>query len=183
MGKILVLFDSHGGYTSKMAELIAQGAAEITETEIRLRTVEEASAQDVLWCDGIAVGTPTHCGLASTSMKSFWDHMLEIWGKVDGKDWLCILLLRWMGRGERAGLYVCVNHVMNYGFLVFRRSRLCRQAVHSALWSCACRRAAQRCRNRSLPPLGQASGSVGSVLCGWAKGSTSGTDRSTILIL
>jgi len=29
MGKILVLYDSHGGSTFKMAELVAQGAAEI----------------------------------------------------------------------------------------------------------------------------------------------------------
>ena len=119
MGKILVLFDSHGGYTLKMAELVAQGAAEIPDCEIRMRSVEDASAQDVLWCDGIAVGTPTHCGLASTSMKNFWDHMLDIWGKVDGKI-ACAFSSSgaWGGGSELACMSVLIM-LMNYGFLVF----------------------------------------------------------------
>jgi NAD(P)H dehydrogenase (quinone) len=119
MGNILVLYDSQGGYTLKMAELVAQGAAEIPDSEIRLRSVESATDQDVLWCDGIAVGTPTHCGLASTNMKHFWDHMLDIWGKVDGKIGCAFSSSgAWGGGSELACMSVLIM-LINYGFLVF----------------------------------------------------------------
>ena len=60
MGKVLVLYDSASGNTEKMAGLVAEGAGTIAGTHLRLRKVEEASADDVLWCDGLALGSPTN---------------------------------------------------------------------------------------------------------------------------
>ena len=119
MGKILILYDSHGGYTLKMAELVAKGAAEISGNEIRMRQVEEASAQDVLWCDGIAVGTPTHSGLTSTKMKEFWDHMVDIWGKVDGKIGCAFSSSGGWGGGSELACMSVLIMLLNYGFMVF----------------------------------------------------------------
>ena len=48
MNKILVLFDSATGHTRRMAELVAEGAQSIAETDVRLRSVEDATAADVL---------------------------------------------------------------------------------------------------------------------------------------
>jgi hypothetical protein len=57
MGNVLVLYDSASGNTAKMAGLVAEGAASIPEIEVRLRAVAEATAEDVLWCDGLALGS------------------------------------------------------------------------------------------------------------------------------
>ena len=65
MNKILVIFDSATGHTEKMAHLIAEGAHRISETGVRIKSVEEATAEDVLWCDGLAVGSPTNMGILS----------------------------------------------------------------------------------------------------------------------
>ena len=65
MGKVLVLYDSASGNTAKMAELVAEGPGSISGVEVRLRKVEEATADDVLWCDGLALGSPTNMGLLS----------------------------------------------------------------------------------------------------------------------
>ncbi len=119
MGNVLILYDSHGGYTYKMAELVAQGAAEIPGIEVRMRQVEDATSQDVIWCDGIAVGTPTHCGLASTKMKDFWDHMLDIWGKVDGKIGCAFSSSGGWGGGNELACMSVLIMLMNYGFMVF----------------------------------------------------------------
>ncbi|MGC8834128.1 MAG: flavodoxin domain-containing protein, partial [Armatimonadota bacterium] len=73
MGKVLVLYDSASGNTKKMAVLVGEGAAEIDGTEVRVKSVDEASAEDLLWSDGIAVGTPTNMGTLSWKMKRFWD--------------------------------------------------------------------------------------------------------------
>ena len=54
--------------------------------ETRLRSIEEASAEDVLWYDGLALGSPTNMGLLSWPMKRFWDETMGgHWMKIDGK--------------------------------------------------------------------------------------------------
>src|SRR5207237_5387819 len=84
MGKVLVLYDWASGNTAKMAALVAEGAGSIPGIEVRLRKVDETTADDVLWCDGLALGSPTNMGLLSWKMKRFWDEpMAPHWMKVD----------------------------------------------------------------------------------------------------
>jgi NAD(P)H dehydrogenase (quinone) len=59
MGKVMVMYHSASGNTAKIAELIAEGAGLIPGADVRVRTVEEATPDDVHWCDGLAVGSPT----------------------------------------------------------------------------------------------------------------------------
>ena len=68
MNRILVLYDSASGNVAQMARLVGEGAALIPGTEVRVRSLDEASADDVLWCDGLAVGSPTNMGLLSWRM-------------------------------------------------------------------------------------------------------------------
>ena len=76
MGKVLVLYHSAGGNTAAMARLVAEGAGLIPGTEVRVRDVGTASPDDVHWCDGIAVGSPTNMGVLSRKMKRFWDEAM-----------------------------------------------------------------------------------------------------------
>lgn len=74
--KILVLYDSQTGTVEQMARLVVEGAAEVPGVEVRLRKIEgdgasRATPDDVLWADGVAVGTPTNGGLISWRMKKF----------------------------------------------------------------------------------------------------------------
>jgi multimeric flavodoxin WrbA len=86
MNRILVLFDSKSGNVAKMAALVAEGAQRIADTEVRVCSVDEATADDVIWCDGLAVGSPTNMGILSWKMKRFWDEaMMPHWMDVDGK--------------------------------------------------------------------------------------------------
>ncbi len=73
MQKILVLYDSMSGNTAQMAHLVAEGAASIVDVDVRLRHVDEASADDVVWCDGLAVGSPPHKGLIYRKKKRIWE--------------------------------------------------------------------------------------------------------------
>jgi NAD(P)H dehydrogenase (quinone) len=86
MGKVLVLYHSASGNTATMATLVAEGAGLIPGTEVRVREVGAAAPEDVYWCDGLAVGSPTNMGVLSWEMKRFRDEaMFDHWGKVDGK--------------------------------------------------------------------------------------------------
>ena len=120
MNKILVLFDSRTGHTSRMGLLVAEGAATITHTDVRVRSVDEATAEDVVWCDGLAVGSPSNMGLLSWKMKRFWDDvMIPYWAKVDGKIACAFSSSGGWGGGSELACQSLLTVLMNFGFLVF----------------------------------------------------------------
>lgn len=120
MGKVLVLYDSASGNTAKMAGLVAEGVAGIPGIEVRLRNIEEATPEDVLWCDGLALGSPTNMGLLSWKMKRFWDEsMAPYWMKVDGKIGCAFSSSGGWGGGTEFACQSLLTVLMNFGFLVF----------------------------------------------------------------
>ena len=120
MNKILILFDSKSGNVARMAELVAEGARTIPDTEVRIRSVTDATAEDVLWCDGLAVGSPTNMGILSWRMKRFWDEtMREHWMAVDGKIACAFSSAGGWGGGMELACQSILTVLMNFGFLVF----------------------------------------------------------------
>ncbi len=123
--KILVLYDSKTGNVEAMARLVAAGAAAIAGTEVRLRKIEgppeiKATADDVVWCDGIAVGTPTNMGILSWKMKRFWDEeMLSHWMKIDGRIGCAFSSAGGWGGGMELACQSVTSVLLNFGFLVF----------------------------------------------------------------
>jgi NAD(P)H dehydrogenase (quinone) len=120
MNRILVLYDSKTGSVAAMAKLVAEGAALIPDTEVRIRSVDEAQADDVLWCDGLAVGSPTNMGLLSWKMKRFWDEtMNDQWMEIDGKIACAFSSAGGWGGGMELACQAILTVLMNFGFLVF----------------------------------------------------------------
>lgn len=118
--QILVLYDSRTGNVARMAELVAEGARAIPHTEVRVRRVDEAKAEDVLWCDGIAVGSPTNMGILSWKMKQFWDEtMREHWMEIDGKIGCAFSSAGGWGGGMELACQSILTVLVNFGFLVF----------------------------------------------------------------
>ena len=120
MNQILVLYDSRSGNVAKMAALVAEGAGQVPETEVRVRHVDEATAEDVVWSDGLAVGSPTNMGLLSWKMKRFWDEtMADKWLEVDGKIACAFSSAGGWGGGMELACQSILTVLMNFGFLVF----------------------------------------------------------------
>jgi len=120
MGNVLVLYDSGTGNTAAMARYVAEGARAIPGIAVRLRRVEKATAADVLWCDGLAVGSPTNFGTISWKMKRFWDEkLLDRWLKVDGKIACAFSSSGGWGGGAELTCLALLILLMNFGFLVF----------------------------------------------------------------
>ena len=118
--KILVLYDSATGNTAAMAKLVGEGAASVLGTEVRVRSIEEAVPADVVWCDGLAVGSPTNMGLLSWKMKRFWDSTMgEQWMKLDGKIACAFSSAGGWGGGMELACQSILTMLMNFGFLVF----------------------------------------------------------------
>jgi NAD(P)H dehydrogenase (quinone) len=120
MGNVLIIYDSQTGHTQQMAQYVAEGVKEVSDIELRLYSVEEATMDDVLWADGIAMGTPTYMGVASWKMKRFWDDIaFKIWGKMDGKIGCAFSSSGGWGGGAELTCLSLLIMLMNLGMLVF----------------------------------------------------------------
>jgi NAD(P)H dehydrogenase (quinone) len=120
MGKILILYDSASGNTKAMAKYVAEGTESVGGHLLKVKSVDEASEDDILWCDGIAVGSPTNMGILSWKMKKFWDEIgANLWGKIDGKIGCAFSSQGGWGGGAELTCMSIITVLMNYGFLVF----------------------------------------------------------------
>jgi NAD(P)H dehydrogenase (quinone) len=107
--KILVLFYSFTSSTAKLAEEIATGARNLAGTDVELKRVPEvipnsffkdkpqlrkikkslekkypeATINDLIKADGIAIGTPVHFGSFASQIKQFIDQLSPVFIKGD----------------------------------------------------------------------------------------------------
>lgn len=120
MGNILVLYHSNTGNTATMARYVAEGAAKSGEHDVRLRTPEDANADDLRWCHGIALGTPTNYGSVSWQMKRWFDELpSDLWSTIDGKIGCSFSSAGGVGGGTEINCMTLLTMLMNFGFLVF----------------------------------------------------------------
>jgi multimeric flavodoxin WrbA len=73
MAKILIVYHSQTGRTEKMAHAVAGGAKSIEGVEVILRKAGDATLENLLTADGLAVGTPENFGYMSGMVKDFFD--------------------------------------------------------------------------------------------------------------
>jgi len=119
MGKILILYYSKEGSTKKMAEYVREGVQQIPLHEIRFRSVNEASQEDLIWCNGMAVGSPTYLGTVAAEMKKFWESCLPVWQKIDGKIGCAFSSQGGWGGGAELTCQALGTIMMNFGILFF----------------------------------------------------------------
>jgi len=120
LARILVLYFSQDGHTKMMAELVAEGSWSVPDTEVRLKTVAEATADDLVWCDGVAAGSPTHMGTIAWEMKRWWDVVAQpLWPEVEGKIGCAFTSSGGLAGGGELTCLALQIVLMNYGLLVF----------------------------------------------------------------
>jgi len=73
MVKILIIYHSQTGHTEKMAQAVAEGAKSIEGATVAMKKAGEATLDDLLAADGLAVGTPENFGYMSGMVKDFFD--------------------------------------------------------------------------------------------------------------
>ncbi len=60
-----------------MAESVASGAAGIKGTTVVLKPAKDATLEDLVLCDGLAIGSPEYFGYMAGMMKDFFDRTYE----------------------------------------------------------------------------------------------------------
>ncbi|HNY97196.1 MAG TPA: NAD(P)H-dependent oxidoreductase [Smithellaceae bacterium] len=77
MTRILIVYHSQTGHTGQMAQAVYEGAKAIEGVEVVLKKAADATLDDLLACDGLAVGTPENFGYMSGMLKDFFDRTYE----------------------------------------------------------------------------------------------------------
>lgn len=86
MGQVLVVYHSQSGNTKAAAEAVADAAREVGATEVVLKEALEATEEDLLACDALAVGTPDYFSYMAGGLKDFFDRTYyPTQGKVTDK--------------------------------------------------------------------------------------------------
>lgn len=137
--EILILYYSPGGTTAEMANIIARGVEEIDGMQARVRTVPAvssateqsassipdsgplyASTDDLIECDGLILGCPTHFGNMPAAMKHFIDGTSALWmgGKLAGKPAAVFSASTSMHGGQESTLLTMMLPLLHHGMLI-----------------------------------------------------------------
>jgi NAD(P)H-dependent FMN reductase len=87
MMHLLLIYGGHGGgRTASMVEAVVAGIERAAEPlEYRVKSALTADASDLLWANGLLIGTPEHFGYMSGAVKDFMDRCYyPVEGRVDG---------------------------------------------------------------------------------------------------
>ncbi len=72
---LLIVFHSQSGHTEQLIDAANRGAcsAEIEHVDVRKLVAKNANPEDLLWADGLILGTAENFGYMSGGMKDFLD--------------------------------------------------------------------------------------------------------------
>ena len=94
MKNLLIVYHSQTGNTLRMAQAVLQGATDkdIEDIEVRMLSALDAGPSDLLWANGVILGTPENFGYMSGALKDFFDRTFyPAEGKVEGLPY-CIFI-------------------------------------------------------------------------------------------
>ena len=137
---ILVLYYSQYGSTKDLAYQIAQGIEDSgTDLTARIRTVPKVSSvteatesaipdegdlyatmDDLKHCAGLALGSATHFGNMSASMKYFWDNTVTLWlaGDLQNKPACVFTSTGTMHGGQETTLTSMMTPLLHHGMVI-----------------------------------------------------------------
>ncbi len=139
MSEILILYYSRYGNVAEMARHIAHGVESVEGCSARVRCVPPvssvteasepaipesgppyASTDDLLECDGLALGSPTRFGNMAAAMKSFLDGTGDIWASASlaGKPASVFTSTGSMHGGQESTLLSMMIPLLHHGMLI-----------------------------------------------------------------
>ncbi len=102
---LLIVYHSQTGNTRAMAEAALLGAGRVAETETRLQRAFETKLDDLLWADGLLLGTPENFGYMSGALKDFFDRTFyPAQGQVNGLPYAVFISAGNDGSGALNGI-------------------------------------------------------------------------------
>ncbi|MEZ5500498.1 MAG: NAD(P)H-dependent oxidoreductase [Steroidobacteraceae bacterium] len=85
--RLLLIWGGHeGGRTEQLRDAVLRGvAAAGSDICLRAKAALVATSGDLLWCEGLLMGTPEHFGYMSGALKDFFDRTFyPVEGRTEG---------------------------------------------------------------------------------------------------
>lgn len=139
MNKVLILYYSRYGATQKMAQSIARGVEQVNGVHALLRTVPAVSANhesteaavpsdgapyatldDLVHCQGLALGSPTRFGNMAAPLKYFLDTTSALWisGDLIGKPASVFTSTSSLHGGQETTLLSMMLPLLHHGMII-----------------------------------------------------------------
>tara|TARA_B100001250_G_C19593654_1_gene697453 strand:- start:152 stop:727 length:576 start_codon:yes stop_codon:yes gene_type:complete len=136
MKKILIIYYSNNGSTEKMSEKISRGVNSVDDVEALVRTVPEikdttneiankkdilyATNEDLIACDGLIIGSPTHFGNMAAPMKFFLDSTTPEWfnNSLSGKPAGVFTSTSSIHGGQETTLLTMMIPLLHHGMII-----------------------------------------------------------------
>jgi flavorubredoxin len=100
---ILAIYHSQSGTMDRLAHRFALGAAKEEEVAVLLKKAVDASVEDLLSCDAIAIGSPEYFGTMAGMIKDFFDRtFLDAQEQTIGLPFVLVVCAGNDGRGAIA---------------------------------------------------------------------------------
>jgi NAD(P)H dehydrogenase (quinone) len=117
--RVLLLFDSRGGLTERLAEAVAEGVRSVAGAELRYLRVDEARPEELLEIDALILGSPNWSGMTG-KLKSWMDNTGDLWetGDLAGKPGACFTAGWSRSGGTEATLLQLMHLLLSHGMLV-----------------------------------------------------------------
>ena len=112
MANLLIVYHSQTGHTEGLAKAVLKGAQhpDIDGVEIRFVRAYDADEHDLLWADGILLGTPENFGYMSGAMKDFLDRTYyKVDGRLAGRPYAIFISCSNDGRGAVSAIQRIMN--------------------------------------------------------------------------
>ena len=104
MAKVLIVYHTLSGNTEKMAKAFEEGAKSVPGADVVLKKAFDATLEDLLGCDAIALGSADYFSYIAGALKDFLDRTYyPSQGKVAGKPYAAFAT---GGRGGETALAV-----------------------------------------------------------------------------
>ena len=118
MRRLLVAYYSRTGNTQKMAELVAQGAAEVEAVQVDLRPIDQVSPNELLNYEGIVLGSPTYYGNMAAELKQLLDASVSHHGQLEGKVGAAFASAGGHGSGGETTVLAILQALLIHGMII-----------------------------------------------------------------
>lgn len=115
--KVLVVYYSRSGTTQEMAEIIASALKE-EGIQVKLSSVEEVKAKELLEFEGIIIGSPTYYGSLAYQIKKLLDESVSFHGSLEGKVGGAFTSSANIGGGNETTLLSILTAMLIHGMII-----------------------------------------------------------------
>lgn len=116
--QLLVLYYSRSGNTKRLAQAVAEGAAQVDGVDVLLKTPDEIRIEEFRDSDAVIAGSPVYYGGPAAELKKVFDDFLKVRKHMEGKVGAAFATSAHPTGGKETTLMAILQAMLIYGMVV-----------------------------------------------------------------